>query len=281
MVFDRKAYARQYEIDHREQRRETHKKSYYKHHEKRLLNQRNYLKRPDVKKRYSITKRAYNSRPEIRQHQKENKRRYYLENRDEFLEYRRNHATLPSVKKRIKAYNKVYWKKTHFVQTAYHKQWKVKNPLLKKAGDKRYYLKNKQKIMKYQHKWVRAKAKADVIFRISLTMKARLRSLINTNNHSFWKLVGYNSIELRQHLEKQFDSKMSWENYGVHGWHIDHKVPTSMAKTKEEIIILFALDNLQPLWAKDNIKKSNKVIADLFNLDLNYLSKEIKVGVEC
>ena len=53
---------------------------------------------------------------------------------------------------------------------------------------------------------------------------------------------------------------MSWENYGKDGWHIDHKIPLSSAKTDREIYELCHYTNLQPLWAKDNLKKSNKII---------------------
>jgi hypothetical protein len=50
---------------------------------------------------------------------------------------------------------------------------------------------------------------------------------------------------------------MSWENRSE--WHIDHIVPLSSAKSEAEIIFLNHYSNLQPLWAKDNIQKSNKM----------------------
>ena len=53
---------------------------------------------------------------------------------------------------------------------------------------------------------------------------------------------------------------MSWDNYGLHGWHIDHIIPISSAKTEEELYKLFYYTNLQPLWAIDNIKKGNKIL---------------------
>jgi hypothetical protein len=50
---------------------------------------------------------------------------------------------------------------------------------------------------------------------------------------------------------------MSWENRDK--WHIDHIIPISSAKTSEAIIILSNYKNLQPMWAEDNLKKSNNL----------------------
>ena len=52
---------------------------------------------------------------------------------------------------------------------------------------------------------------------------------------------------------------MSWELMGLH-IHIDHIIPLSSAKTEEEVYKLFNYTNLQPLWAKDNLIKSNKIL---------------------
>jgi hypothetical protein len=53
---------------------------------------------------------------------------------------------------------------------------------------------------------------------------------------------------------------MSWDNYGFYGWHIDHVIPLSSAKTEEEVYKLCHYTNLQPLWAEDNLKKGSKII---------------------
>lgn len=72
------------------------------------------------------------------------------------------------------------------------------------------------------------------------------------------KNLGCTIDELKTHLEKQFTKGMNWENYGK--WHIDHIKPLSKfnfndAKEFEEAV---HYSNLQPLWAKDNLKKGNK-----------------------
>ena len=59
-------------------------------------------------------------------------------------------------------------------------------------------------------------------------------------------------------IENKFLPGMFWSNHGK--WHIDHIKPVS-AFVKERITdpkIICALDNLQPLWAKDNLRKGVK-----------------------
>lgn len=63
---------------------------------------------------------------------------------------------------------------------------------------------------------------------------------------------------LKEHLERQFVEGMTWENRNE--WHIDHIIPLSSAKTEDELYELCHYTNLQPLWAEDNLKKSNKVL---------------------
>ena len=46
---------------------------------------------------------------------------------------------------------------------------------------------------------------------------------------SWESLVGYTLRDLMEHLERQFDDKMNWENYGSY-WHVDHKKPRSLFK---------------------------------------------------
>lgn len=75
--------------------------------------------------------------------------------------------------------------------------------------------------------------------------------------------------ELRTHLENKFypnpetGEAMSWDNRGFYGWHIDHIVPLSYfdLDDPEQLKRACHYTNLQPLWAKDNLVKSNKTIS--------------------
>jgi hypothetical protein len=76
-----------------------------------------------------------------------------------------------------------------------------------------------------------------------------------------------NSLEeLKTHLEGQFQEGMSWDNYGIYtvgnnnsGWHIDHIIPCAAFNLEDDFErnACFYYQNLQPLWGKDNIIKSD------------------------
>lgn len=55
---------------------------------------------------------------------------------------------------------------------------------------------------------------------------------------------------------------MSWENYGIRGWHIDHIKPCASFDLSiiEEQKECFHYTNLQPLWWHENLAKSDKII---------------------
>lgn len=50
---------------------------------------------------------------------------------------------------------------------------------------------------------------------------------------------------------------MSWDR--LNEIHIDHIIPISSAETLEDVYRLNHYTNLQPLWAKDNLFKYNKI----------------------
>jgi len=104
----------------------------------------------------------------------------------------------------------------------------------------------------------------DDIFRIKTNIRNRMRLFLKKHHmvklSKTFEIVGCSPEELKEHLEKQFDDRMSWENYGFYGWHIDHKLPLDYGKTEDEIYKLCHYTNLQPLWASENLQKSNKTI---------------------
>jgi hypothetical protein len=103
--------------------------------------------------------------------------------------------------------------------------------------------------------------KTDVLYKIKSLLSHRtrlamkgigLKKSILTKN-----IIGCTFKELKFYLESKFQPGMSWENRSE--WHIDHIIPLATAKTEEDVIRLNHYTNLQPLWAADNLRKSDKL----------------------
>lgn len=77
------------------------------------------------------------------------------------------------------------------------------------------------------------------------------------------ELLGCDLDTARNHIESQFQDGMTWENHGQFGWHLDHIIPCSsfdLTDPKQQKKC-FHYTNLQPLWWKDNLSKSNKILS--------------------
>ena len=74
--------------------------------------------------------------------------------------------------------------------------------------------------------------------------------------------LGCTIPELKFYLEGKFQDGMSWSNWTYNGWHLDHIIPLSFFNLSKEDEFKKACHytNLQPLWAKDNIRKSDKLV---------------------
>lgn len=73
-------------------------------------------------------------------------------------------------------------------------------------------------------------------------------------------ILGADWDVVRKHFEDRFKEGMTWDNYGE--WHIDHIIPISLARNKDDVIKLNHYTNLQPLWGYENMGKSNKIIVN-------------------
>jgi hypothetical protein len=143
----------------------------------------------------------------------------------------------------------------------YAKQYRNKN----KNKCSEYFSINAEKIYKQRAKREKQKRNTDIGFRIQSNLRKRLYRAITTNKkyQSTLEYLGCSIEELKIHLEKQFKKGMTWNNYGK--WHIDHIKPCASfdLSLETEQKICFHYTNLQPLWAIENIKKSNKISTNI------------------
>lgn len=140
-----------------------------------------------------------------------------------------------------------------------------KNRKKSSAREKEWRRNNKDKVRDYNLKYVNKKRNNDLLFRIKLNVRTRMCGAVSKCNSKkagrTLRLVGCSAEQLREWLESKFLPGMTWENRGRHGWHIDHIVPLAKfdLSDPEQQAAAFHYTNLQPLWAKDNHRKSNKV----------------------
>jgi hypothetical protein len=122
--------------------------------------------------------------------------------------------------------------------------------------------KNNSDKVKESRKKERERGKIDIIFNIKNRVRCRLHHFLNrstiTKKSKTFDILGCSPYFLKEYLEKQFKSGMTWDNRNE--WHIDHIIPLSSAQSEDEIYKLCHYTNLQPLWAEDNLKKSNKIL---------------------
>lgn len=138
------------------------------------------------------------------------------------------------------------------------------------AWHKQYYLKNKERISLYKRTWKRKnkkrisekhklRQKTDLAYHLACRLRSRT-SLALKNNYKIGSAVkdlGCTVAELKTHLESKFIAGMSWDNYGLYGWHIDHVKPLKSFNLEDRDQFLEACNykNLQPLWWHDNLSK--------------------------
>ena len=141
--------------------------------------------------------------------------------------------------------------------TVYRNKWRKNNEKYRikhNEGQRRRYKINAKKI--YERRRQRPYEK------ISATMRSRMNDFTKRGygSEKTEKLLGCTFKELKAYLEKKFKVGMTWENYGLYGWHIDHSKSLSSFNLKdpEERKKAWHYTNLQPMSAKENLQKHSK-----------------------
>jgi len=172
------------------------------------------------------------------------------------------------LKKRDQIFNqqKQYKKKNKQKSNDAQKKYRSKNVEKIREIVRKSYQKNKIKKKIYTKIYFQKRRKIDPVFRLMGNMRTRFYLFLNSRKihkrNKTFDLVGFTPKELKEYIEKKFLPGMSWDNYQLNTWNIDHIKPLSLAKNIDDIIRLKLMHytNLQPLWALDNLKKSNKVV---------------------
>jgi hypothetical protein len=164
----------------------------------------------------------------------ESDKRHYLKNREKRLQYFSD------------------WQKDNRDRlNDYHQKWREKNI---------------DKHREYKRKYEKHRKDTDPLYKLITNFRTAIWTVLKESNVDkyghYFDVLQYTPEELINHLEKQFKDDMTWDNYGI--WHVDHKLPITSFDIQEmgdkEFMRCWCLDNLQPMWGEENIRKSNKVL---------------------
>jgi len=144
------------------------------------------------------------------------------------------------------------------------KEYVFKNKETKIQYDKLYYSLNKSKKLNQNKVWRKNKKQTDSNFRFKCNISKQFWMVLSNGKGKNGKktteilnCLGYTLNDLKLHLKNKFLEGMSWDNYGK--WHLDHIKPVCSFNFSsiqdEDFKLCWALENLQPLWAVDNLKK--------------------------
>ena len=235
---------KKYRLKHKEYFRQKHREWSLKNKERLEVHRKPYRKEYYLKNKKKIdrvNKEWVLKNPE---RYKKNYQQHYLKNKEKYKEK-----------------NRKYWLENKEKHSKLTKRWRLNNleRYTKKANE--WKLKNREHIL------LRNKIKRHSVpkYRIMGNLRRRLNLALRGKSKSActMELIGCTIEELWHHLEKQFKSGMTWDNYGKAGWEVDHIVPCANfdLSVPEQQKKCFHYTNLQPLWAFDNMSKGKKIIS--------------------
>lgn len=183
-----------------------------------------------------------------------------------------------------KAYDKSRYtsdviRKRYLQNRQYYKNYTEQNKIQLKHYRQEYYNKTKNKLAA---KAKEKKAK-DVGYRINCNLSTALSRILRDttgklNSDYFLSYLVYSKDEFRSHIESQFTSEMSWNNYGTY-WGLDHIIPKNQfhfeSYDDKEFKLCWSLMNLRPLSIEDNLKRPKDGSDVSEDLRLSILNQKI------
>lgn len=135
-----------------------------------------------------------------------------------------------------------------------------KHAAKRRADGLDYYYTNKSVLNRLANERSKLRRKIDLHFKIKCLLRVRLNTALGRRqkNGSAASDLGCSIEFFKDYIALKFTDGMTWENHGL--WHLDHIRPLSKfdLTNRTEFLTAAHYTNYQPLWAVNNILKSNK-----------------------
>ncbi len=191
---------------------------------------------------------------------KASKKKYRINNPEKTKLWAKN--TLINNKEKVYERNKRYVDNNKDKINEYQRNYRKENFEKIKQHNIQYYIDNSEHIKKVNNQYKYNRKKVDPVFKLSHNIRTLIYQGIKkfgfNKNSKTANILGCSFDEFKLSIESKFESWMTWENYGMYngelnyGWDMDHIIPTSSAKTEDELLKLNHYSNLQPLCSKTN-----------------------------
>lgn len=193
---------------------------------------------------------------------KQRKKKYQEDNKEKIKENKKDYWE--NNKEKLQKSKKNYENKTNFSKKHYdNNREKIKE------YKKEYYKNNREKIKEYNKNRHKEQLNNNPMFKLKKNIRTLIGDAFRKNSHrkssKTIEILGCSFEEFKIYIESKFESWMTWENKGLYngelnfGWDLDHIIPISTAKTKEDVIRLSHFTNFQPLCSYTNrFLKRNK-----------------------
>lgn len=164
---------------------------------------------------------------EHREALRERSKRYYEENKEEVKARVKKYAI--DNKEKVSAKNKESWKN-----------------------------RDKEKTNKKKRDWLSKVTDPQLLLGRALRRRFYMAIKGGAKGGSAVRDLGCSIKDFKIHIEGLFEVGMSWDNWGVSGWHLDHIEPLCSfdLTIHEDVKIACNYKNIRPLWAGDNRNKS-------------------------
>lgn len=204
------------------------------------------------------------SKDSLRPRCKECHKKYAEENAEHIKEYKKEHYQ--QNKDQIAEQGKKYYEDNKEEILKRNKKYRTNNKDKVSQQRKEYRTKNQHSLNEYFREYRLTNPNHRLAQNLRNNLNKKLTQINVSKDSSTIQLLGCTINEFRSYLEKLWLPNMSWDNYGVYKnqgtrtWHIDHIKPCSLfdltdIKQQKEC---FHYSNMQPMWADENIAKSNK-----------------------
>jgi hypothetical protein len=187
-------------------------------------------------------------------------KKWYYDNPEKAAESLRKSAA--KRRDKIKEYQAAWYRENRQRYLEKFKLWAVNNRERSREIKKTWVKRNPEKVRSGQNRRGAIRRKTDPRYKLGMSLRARFIKVLKSRR-IFHRRCSFRGLDLDKtlaHLESLFVPGMTWANHGS-AWHIDHIHPCSEFDftDPEQVRTCFHWSNLQPLWAKDNLAKSNRL----------------------